>query len=160
MTTRNKILVAFAGIVMLAMLFTGCQDKPVYSHYVPVQPSGWVADSTLCFEFEITDTVPDYRVLLHVRHDNNYPYQNMWVFVDITDPAMHTTTDTIEFFLADQRGRWLGGGAGNIKTMPVIISDDRQFELKGEYRLYVRHGMRTDKLCGIQDIGVELYVKK
>ncbi len=160
MMNKSKQITLTAICLLLASLLSGCYDKPAYSNYAAVQPMGWSADSTINFTLNINDTTPAYRMLLQVRHDDNYPYQNMWVFVDVTDPSRHTKTDTIEFFLADQRGKWLGGGAGSLKLMPVIISDDRKFCHAGEYRISVRHGMRVDKLKGIHDIGIELYVKK
>ena len=55
-------------------------------------------DSLAQFDYLIEDTMADYQMLIYVRHTEQYPYQNMWLFVD--DAGRQ---DTIEFYLADDR---------------------------------------------------------
>ena len=145
---RSKIIIilflsAFIGV------FTACNRGVVYSEYRPVPLSGWDADSALVFGVEITDTLSSYDIILHVRHTQNYPYQNMWLFMDT--PAGR---DTIEFYLADQRGRWLGNGFGNIKEMPVLYGHSVSFPRSGEYRYVIMQGMREQRLRGVHDVGL------
>ncbi len=145
---------------LMVLAFMSCTHKPVFSSYKAISNQSWDADSVVCFNVDIEDTTLAVQLILQVRHNDNYPYQNMWVFVDKTSPDHHTTTDTIEFYLADQRGRWLGSGAGNVRLMPVLIDEHYTFPVKGVYNFAVRHGMRTTQLQGIQDIGIEAYVKE
>lgn len=106
-------------------------------------------DSVLRFEVPVTDTVNAYDVLLHIRHTDAYPYQNMWLFAN--DGGK---TDTIEFYLADDRGRWLGNGQA-IKDMPVLYREN--VVLKDSlYILTLEEGMRDIVLRGISEIGVEI----
>jgi gliding motility-associated lipoprotein GldH len=64
--------------------------------------------------------------------------------------------DSIEFYLADQRGKWLGSGVGAIVEMPVLYKQNVRFEQKGTYRYEIGHGMREDVLIGINDIGIRI----
>ena len=90
-------------------------------------------------------------MLIYVRHTERYPYQNMWLFVD--DNGYR---DTIEFYLADDRGQWLGNKQNGFIEMPVLYEDTKQFADTGRYTLTIRHGMRDSLLRGITDIGMEI----
>ena len=138
-------------LLLTATLLASCDHNVVYSEYRSLPFCGWDADSSLVFTPDITDTLSVYDVLLHVRHTQNYPYQNMWLFLDT--PAGR---DTIEFYLADQRGRWLGNGFGNIKEMPVLYATSVRFPHTGEYQYVIRQGMREECLHGVQDVGLTI----
>ena len=70
--------------------------------------TGWQEDSILSYTIAVDDTINSYDVVLCVRHTESYPYQNMWLFCGFGKDSI--ANDTIEFFLADDRGRWLGNG--------------------------------------------------
>ena len=86
-------------VIGLMMLLTSCRSDIVYSRFMPMSSNQWHADSVAQFDYAITDTSVDYRILVYVRHTERYPYQNMWLFLN--DGMMN---DTIEFYLADDRG--------------------------------------------------------
>lgn len=144
---RNSIIPVF--VFLSVVLFSSCNSHVVYSDYRPIPLRGWEADSVLTFEINIQDTLSEHDILLHVRHTDAYPYQNMWLFLDTP-----TGSDTIEFYLADQRGRWLGNGFGNIKEMPVLYGQSVVFPHSGVYRYTIRQGMREETLPGVHDIGL------
>ena len=109
-------------------------------------------DSIVRFDYSVTDTLSDYRLLIHVRHTERYPYQNMWLFVG---DSLHR--DTIEFYLADGRGRWLGDSHHGFIEMPVLLEDNYHFTDTGTYHLSITHGMRDTLFRGITDIGFEIF---
>ena len=74
----------------------------------------------------------------------------------IKDVSYDESTDTIEFYLADHRGQWLGTGMGAWKEMPVLYRQALRFPRSGTYTYTIRHGMRTDPLRGIHDIGMRV----
>ena len=90
---------------------------------------------------------------IYVRHTDRYPYQNMWLFMGSSDSVV---TDTIEFYLADDRGIWLGNRGNGHISMPIIYATNYRFDTLGTYSIYVRHGMRTSQLPGITDITLEV----
>lgn len=152
MTNRAKIPVLLASSLLLA----ACTRGVVFSDFKDVSPLGWDKDSAVTFTFRVTDTVQPYNVLLHLRHQDNYPYQNMWLFLTSADPQGTVTSDTIEFYLADDRGRWLGNGRNGHVSMPVLYEQNYQFADTGAYSLSVRHGMRKERLRGVCQVGMEI----
>lgn len=146
MKTRNLIL------FLLSSLIAACSDT-AYIESHDVNPLGWDKDSVLAYSLVVPDTVENYDILLHLRHTDNYPYQNMWLFLGETDSLI---TDTIEFYLADDRGIWLGDRGNGHISMPVLYESSIRFQQLGERHLYIRHGMRTPLLPGITDLSVEV----
>jgi len=138
----KKLLVSLLAMVAI---FFSCTKVPLFSGYRTMPENGWDKDSILTFSFNITDTTATYDVMFSIRHTVNYPYQNLWLF---------TNQDTMEIFLADQRGEWLGNGRGTLREMPVIYKQAIRFPHSGDYTISLQQGMRTNCLKGISDIGV------
>ena len=123
----------------------------VYSRFSPIPSEKWQADSIVRFDYHIDDAAATYRMLVYVRHTERYPYQNMWLFVG---NALHR--DTIEFYLADDRGQWLGDSHQGFIEMQVLLAENRHFSDTGSYYMEVQHAMRDTLLRGVTDIGLEI----
>ena len=136
---------------LLCLLLAGCGSDAVYSHFADVPAGGWDKDSVYAFDYPIADSTACYQILLYVRHTEVYPYQNMWLFV-----GDGSRQDTIEFYLANDRGEWLGNGKSGIIEMPVLYEERVHFEHGGEHRITLQHGMREERLKGIASVGVEI----
>jgi gliding motility-associated lipoprotein GldH len=147
----KRVLYCFL-VILLAGMFTSCRHNIVYSEFISIPSGEWSIDSLPRFDFAIEDNKTSYDIILHVRHTERYPYQNMWLFVQ--DNRQHS--DTIEFYLADDRGRWLGDKHHGFIEMPVLYESNYHFPDTGKYCILVQHGMRDSVLCGVMDIGVEI----
>ena len=138
-------------LILGCLAFTSCRNDIVYSQFHPIPSEKWQVDSVASFDYTIADTTVDYRMLIYVRHTERYPYQNMWLFV-----GDGTHRDTIEFYLADDRGQWLGDKHHGFIEMPVLYEEHFHFADTGSYQLAIQHGMRDSVLRGITDIGLEI----
>ena len=147
----KRVLYCFL-VILLAGLFTSCRHNIVYSEFISIPSAEWHSDMLPQFDYTITDKDADYRMLIYVRHTEQYPYQNMWLFV--RDNKGHR--DTIEFYLADDRGRWLGDKHHGFIEMPVLLEEQYHFPDTGKYCISVQQGMRDSVLRGVMDVGVEI----
>lgn len=139
------------GLIALAVSFTSCRNDIVYSRFSPISSEKWQMDSVVRFDYTIEDAQAAYQMVIHVRHTERYPYQNMWLFVNDGHRA-----DTIEFYLADDRGQWLGDKHHGFIEMPVLFEENYHFPDTGAYHLEIAHGMRDSLLRGVTDIGLEI----
>ena len=146
---------SFWFIAVVLLLFS-CNSRDVYMQYVHVDKGNWHKDSVIKFDIAITDTVSHYNLYVNIRNRSEYPFQNMWLFVETFNPDSAVTRDTIEFYLADNKGKWLGTGVGAAYEMPVLYRQNLQFSQKGIYNFSVFHGMRDTVLKGINDVGMRL----
>ncbi len=148
----TKFLWALSSFVIL----TACANNDVYFQYQTIQHDGWNKDSVLTFDVNITDTISAYNIYVNIRNTSDYPYQNLWLFLNKLNPDSTLVNDSIECYLADQHGKWLGSGVGSIKEMPVLYEQNKHFKARGIYKYEITQGMREDVLKGVNDIGIRV----
>lgn len=157
MKTSTIIIV----LILSSLSLMGCRLKTEYLDFQPLDSQGWNQDSVLLFRFDIRDTCA-YNIYIHMRHTERYGYQNMWLFVqrptlvDTMDMPHLAEVDTIEFYLANDRGQWLGNGKNGIIHMPVIYEEQYHFSQCGTYEMTLQQGMRCELLSGVKDMGIEI----
>ena len=69
-------------------------------------------------------------------------------------------TDTLNYNLALPNGEWLGKGFGDTKEILFQYKVNYKFPANGDYSIGITQAMRTDKLKGIEDIGVKIETAK
>lgn len=146
---------SFWGILILLMT-VACTGNDVFFKYDQVNPKGWSKDSLYGFDIQINDTIATYNVYVNVRNRGEYPYQNLWLFLNKMTPDKKLSKDSIECYLADKRGKWLGSGIGTIMEMPVLYQQNVRFNKKGIYHYQIIQGMRDSILVGINDVGMRV----
>ncbi len=166
--------IKIAVAISLLLGSYACTSKTVYSEFQSVPLREWHTDSVLTYRFAIEDTTASYQIQICVRHTQQYPYQNMWLFVtnrpetacervgqdtlkkplDSIEIACPMPQDTIEFYLANDRGVWLGNGKNGLTEMPVLYEEAYRFAHSGEQVITIQHGMREEPLRGVSDVGV------
>ena len=149
MTVRNQLIIAISSVLLIS-----CGQKTLYSEFQSLPLNGWEADSALSYSFDAGMTDAPCDILLCLRHAENYPYQNMWLFCSLNNDSTTIWTDTLEFYLADDRGRWLGNGGLKLYEMPVLFAQNYQLPDSGQCTFTIRHGMRDNCLRGVRDVGV------
>ena len=148
MTARIRTILLSSCLLLVA-----CNRNTIYSEFRSVPMKEWGADSILTYRFDIEDTHATYQMLVCVRHTDQYPYQNMWLFVGDS-----LRQDTIEFYLANDCGEWLGNGGNGLIEMPVLYEEAYRFPHSGEQVWHIQQGMREQSLQGVSDVG--LIIKK
>lgn len=143
-----------AVVAVCACALLAC-ERVVYSDCRSL-PDGWDKDSVLSFPFAVDDVDGLYQTQLIVRNTDDYKNQNLWLFVEQSTPNGTTTRDTVQYFLADKFGRWLGSGIGSIHENVCIYQPRVRYRTAGSYTLRVAHGMRYNNLDGICELGVKI----
>jgi gliding motility-associated lipoprotein GldH len=141
--------------IIVSVIFS-CDSSRVYDEYRQVARSQWHKDSLFIFEVPVKDTVILYNLFLNIRNEVNYPYSNLWLFIEICQPDGIAVKDTFELILADPSGKWLGKGLSGIRSRQVVYRRNVYFPAAGNYFIKVSHGMRPEILMGIHDIGVRI----
>ena len=141
---------------VITLLIIACSSNDVYFQYADLPEAGWNKDSLYRFDVDITDTTSAYNLYVNVRNRGEYPHQNLWLFIKETNPEKVTSRDTINFFLADESGKWLGSGVGAMYEMPVLFRQNVHFPKSGLYRFEIIQGMRDSILSGIGNVGLRV----
>ena len=153
--TRNpekKILL----LLLVLLIINSCDSNRVFEEQIPLKNEVWNVNNQLKFNVTISDLLSRYNVYLNVRNGREYPFSNLFLFMNTVSPDGHVGRDTIELTLADYDGRWLGSGMGNVKFSRFLFQKDVQFKQTGTYRFELEHAMRIRDLRGITDIGLRI----
>ncbi len=155
MKTTRQIPSLLSIIIGGLLTLTACQRRTIYTHFQPVPIQGWNQDSVLAYHFTIDDTLSEYNILITLRHTARYPFQNVWMFVQEKQDSNVLHTDTIEGYMADDYGRWIGKGMNNYELI-LLYADNYRFTHSGEYLFTLQQGMRVEWLPGIEDVGLTI----
>ena len=142
------------GLVVagFAALCFSCHQHAMYDQYQVVDGSVWKKEKTFHFSFLADDTTSLYNLTLEIRNNSLYPYRNLWIVAYEECPVGPLRRDTVEYLLADEKGRWLGSGI-SLYQSGFTIRTNYRFEHAGLYSFGFRHGMRDDALPGIEEVG-------
>lgn len=133
-----------------------CGRTDVYNEFNTLPKNGWFKRDVQRFTPEVPDTVNRYDVYLSLRHNGDYTYRNLWLFVSYNDEGGVLKTDTVNCELADEFGRWSGGGWGSYYQQEVLLNDDFRFSGEKEHVFTVQQAMRDDRIRGISDVGIRI----
>lgn len=144
----------FPCIVSILLCVGACAPRHNdYSRFESLPEAGWAYGDSIAFSPVGLDSVAQRSLSVALRHDNDYPYRNLWLEVTYgTPPAMQRDTVSIE--LADAYGRWHGNGLGPSYQMATDIAP--AITLSDSSRISIRHIMRIDTLRGIRQIGIAI----
>ncbi len=151
---RKNLKIKLLLPVLLAIVAFSCTNNEIYFKYKNIPLQGWNKDSICTFEIPVTNTSVNYDVYIKIRNRGEYPHQNLWLFITKITPDSVVSKDTINFYLADQRGKWIGSGVGSVFEMPVIYQQNYHFPKVGKYTFEIAQGMRDSILIGINDVGM------
>lgn len=138
------------------IMFTSCKKNVVYQENVKIPDNIWDMNNIAVFKPTIDSINIPYNLNINVRHAHLYPSQNLWLFISTISPSGINQVDTFECLLADDKGKWLGDGAGDIWDVEIPYKQEIAFPEAGEYQIQIQHGMRMEKLPLIMEIGISI----
>lgn len=145
-----KLLVSICSI-----LFFSCDHPAIYNQYQVIEGGTWAKDKVYYFTFDIDNNDIAYNIVLDIRNNNKYPYQNLWLFCNEEPPIGKLKKDTTECILADEFGKWYGHGI-SLYESSFPVRSDYIFPYAGQYTFSFRQGMRDSTIVGIQEIGLRV----
>lgn len=152
----KKSVSLFVFIAILSAVFYSCNPNTVYNQNVTLPAEGWYKNNAIAFNVNIHDSLDTYKFVLNIRNSINYRFSNLYIFLTTEFPNGNISRDTIECILANDEGKWLGKGWGDIKENDIVLKSVLRFPLTGNYKFLVQHAMRTDTLTGINDVGLSI----
>lgn len=154
MITRRMLYLVVA--MSVATCFASCSGKTAFQESIPIPDAGWQAEKPAEFSFTTADTTSLHQMYLTIRNTTDYPYSNLYLFLDIEFPDDRAYRDTIECILAGRDGKWTGKGFGKMRSQAFMFRDEVWFPVAGTYTFRLQHGMREDSLTGIADAGIRI----
>ena len=153
----NRAMTHPLKILSIITIMTLCLGACVpghndFSEFRNLPVKGWIYDDTVKFVPSIEDSIATGLLTVAIRHNNEYEFSNLWLEVTRNTPEGIVRRDTVNLELADIYGRWHGNGFG----ASYQYSDTVQYpaSIINGSPIMVRHIMRVDTLCDIEQIGI------
>jgi len=143
----------FLGFILI---ICSCDSKRVFEENKAIPNSKWNRNNIITFNVNVTDVNLRNNVYLNIRHNGLYSNRNIYLFIDIVSPNGKQIRDTVNCILADEKGKWLGSGLGDIYNNQLLYKSNVSFPNKGNYKFKIEQAMRTETLENIEDIGVRI----
>ena len=136
--------IIFRFIILL--LFASCNTN-VKSSYNIFEEGSWHTDSIITISHGVVDSTTKHNLYLKVRHNTDFEYQNIFLFV-----CFQEKRDTIEVTLSEKNGKWLGRGFGDIKEVEYCFAKKITFNSKKTSIVTVEQAMRYGDLPAITNL--------
>ena len=146
----NRVLLLFP------LIFAACVNLNVFEKNQAVENASWPIHKIYRFEYSSTDTINTKDFFINLRHTGLYKYSNIFMFVTTIAPNGQNIKDTVEFTIADNKGKWIGSGIGDIHDIRLVYRRRIRFGQTGNYIFYIQHGMREEELKEITDVGIRI----
>ncbi len=161
MKEENKTSLFIPAILIILFInLISCNPGISYTESEKIPGYTWNASNTISFEVPVKDTINTFDINLIIRTDKSYPYRNLFLFIRTTSPEEVSIIDTVEYFLADEKGNWYGSGLGDVSDLSVPFKTNILFPDEGTYTFNIQHGMRDQNLDGVTDIGIQIRKRK
>jgi gliding motility-associated lipoprotein GldH len=146
----------YVALILTVLLFMSCVRGVVFTESVSMPGKTWKLDDIPAFSIPVKDTLTGNDIFFILRTSSSYPFRNIYLFATTTSPDGHRITDTLQYTLADEKGNWYGKGFGDIHELKLPYKSNVFFPVSGIYQVNVQHGMRTEDLKGVYDIGIRV----
>ncbi len=161
-----KIKILF--VLIFTVIFLGCNDNIIYREFINLGNS-WSLNKKARFTIDKTffNIENEYDIYIHLRNNNEYQYNNIFLIGSIKDSINIIEKDTLEYTMADSEGRWLGKGFLSLKESKLWWKSNFRFPEVNTLTFEIQQATRKNgsqyqdkELKGIIDIGVSLEISK
>ena len=143
-------------LMMCVLFFTSCDSARIFEQNQEIPESGWAQSNVVKFDVDIKDPSTPANFYINVRNADGYPYGNVFLFIKTVFPNGKASKDTLECVLADDKGKWLGTGAGDLYDNQIPFKRNVRFPMAGIYHFEIEQGMRPESIPLIMDVGLRI----
>ena len=148
-------------LLVLGVLMGSCDTASVLI-FNELPNEGWPQDQWKTFTYKNRLANNEVSLYWILRHDNDYPYANIFFIAELTTPKGVTQYDTLNYRLANADGSWLGAGM-YLHELRLAYMERFLFEEPGNYLFRLRPAVRSNDsivadsiLVGLHQIGLEI----
>lgn len=144
-------------LIYILIANPACNSRHVlYAEEAKIGGNGWAYSDSISFAFTVADTQQLYDLMLDVKHDKDYAWENAYVRIRTVFPNDSTRTDVTSLELAGATGAWKGHCSGADCNVEIPLQRRFRFRLPGTYGLTFVQFMRQDIVPGIRGLGLSV----
>lgn len=145
------MVTGIAGLLLL----TGCtRSDEIASASWEWPDHQWLAGDAKSMDITVHDTAQLFRLDLDIRHNTDYPYQNVYIRTVTRYPSGREVASVTSLELADAGGQWAGDCAGKKCALSLPLQERFTFPEPGTYTWTIEPYMRMDTVAGIRSLAI------
>jgi gliding motility-associated lipoprotein GldH len=142
--------------VLVVLFMSACDRNVVFEKNIVIPDNKWEMNNIVKLDAQIDDTVSLHNIYINVRNAGGYQFSNLYLFFNTGTPKGEQARDTVELTLADERGKWMGDGSGDIWDNRILFKRKFRFPEAGMYHFELQQAMRMNPLPQIMDVGLRI----
>lgn len=151
-----KKKISLIGLVLSLFLgFTSCDSDMIYENNQSFENNIWTYEDAKEFSFTMSDSVIPVKIFINLRTTIDYEYSNIYMYTHFSYPNGTTDIDTLEFFLAQPSGKWLGKCSGTVVENKALITQGYLMD-PGTYTFKIEQAMYDNDLSEVLDVGIRV----
>lgn len=144
-------------VILLSLYCSGCSDpNAIMDKSTGIDNHNWSYVNAVSYDVTIDNPNIAYNLYLNLRVTGDYKYSNLFILFHKSGPGLKPTTTRFEFKLADDEGKWLGTGSGNLYSFQTPFLTNYKFPARGVYHLTIEQNMRDNPLHEVSDVGLRV----
>ena len=143
-------------IIGLVFFLFSCNNKIAISDSDEIDNNIWAIDTIVKSEVNIEDISKFYNVFINVNVKEDFLTNNLWLFINTKSPIGNVQSDTLLFYITNEKGKWFGNKSGSVISNKFLYKSNIKFPKAGEYTFLISHGMREKDLPKVTEVGVTI----
>ena len=153
-----KIPTIFLSLSFLLLL--SCNKNTIYSSFDrDFKNNQWKSTDVRSYEFEITDPLKSYDLLLDFSHVAGFQFANVPLKVQITTPDQITTTENVILLITDKQGKDLGNCDGDYCNLYQAVFTNKPLSA-GKYTVRVNNQFNNTYLPNVLGFGIKVNISE
>lgn len=133
----------------IILVLVSCEE--LGREYYSFSDKAWNSEEEVQFDIEVNDSTPQYFTNVSLRHTTSYKYQNIIMFIHHYFDNKKVKTDTVDIYLAEDNGKWIGKGKNDIKEITYKLEKKSTYQ-KGIHSFKLELAMRKNELLKIDEL--------
>lgn len=152
----KSLIFAVFLFVVIQFVLSSCRNKTLFNSKITFQEKGWNWSDSYKDTVQITDTINTYNIFITIDLNENYQFSNLYLFVNTILPDSSELTDTINYYLANEKGKWLGKNRFGKISNKFPYKKNVRFPFQGAYIFKIEQAMRVEPLTGVKSCGIRI----
>ena len=153
---KKSIFLFFVGLSLFSLFISSCDNNIVISESKTIETGLWNTNEVIELNAEIKQVEKFYNFFVEMDINEDFLTNNIWLFIHTQSPSGNTQSDTVMYYIADEKGKWFGDEKGEVIENKFLYKPNIRFSEVGMYQFNFQHGMREHDLPKVSKVGIRI----
>ena len=147
-----KTNISFVSIIIIGLC--SCGKTTIFEKYEKFDNATWSKNKMISFDVPVSNINKTYNIYITVRHSEIYPFNNLFVGVDIYTPSGDKRSKDYYLEIRNEDRSFKGDVLGDIWDLKQMIMKNASFTKAGVHKFTISNLMQYPELPDIMEIGL------